>query len=348
MPSESVSVIEAMAASYRERELSIPSANRQQRRHKLGPMDFDILKVIGQGGYGKVRERKGKEKSTDEEKKSFESTSFNTRLYDCGRSLDDRGGVYEKGSQAGKVGKRRLTACSNFFSFPRGLFVSLLSLSPFRFFVQLSLCAPFGLHLVILQVFQVKKREGSNTGEIYAMKVLKKVRCALLVLCCPVSDDDTSPPLSPFALSPLSPSLSLTPRLPFRHPSLLSNPYLDPPLKAAIVRSKKDITHTKSERNILEQVKFPFIVDLKYAFQTEGKLYLILEYLNGGELFYYLEREGMFLEEAARCVFLVVWHERGHEPRGKGGLCFLRLSSLPPSLFSLSTPSRVEIQAQNY
>ena len=53
MPSESVSVIEAMAASYRGRELSIPSANRQ-RRHKLGPMDFDILKVIGQGGYGKV------------------------------------------------------------------------------------------------------------------------------------------------------------------------------------------------------------------------------------------------------------------------------------------------------
>lgn len=97
--------------------------------------------------------------------------------------------------------------------------------------------------------------------------------------------------------------------------------------QALIVRSKKDITHTKSERNILEEVKvrvgisntltqthsltlspslphsltethtktdtntdtqasishkqFPFIVDLKYAFQTDGKLYLILQYLSG-------------------------------------------------------------------
>ena len=40
----------------------------------------------------------------------------------------------------------------------------------------------------------------------------------------------------------------------------------------------------KAERNILEEVKHPFIVDLIYAFQTPGKLYLILEYLSGGEL----------------------------------------------------------------
>ncbi|UYV68471.1 RPS6KB2 [Cordylochernes scorpioides] len=45
--------------------------------------------------------------------------------------------------------------------------------------------------------------------------------------------------------------------------------------------------------------KHPFIVDLMYAFQTDGKLYLILEYLSGGELFMHLEREGMFLEETA-------------------------------------------------
>jgi len=34
-----------------------------------------------------------------------------------------------------------------------------------------------------------------------------------------------------------------------------------------------------------------------YAFQTKGKLYLILEYLSGGELFMHLEREGIFLED---------------------------------------------------
>ena len=43
----------------------------------------------------------------------------------------------------------------------------------------------------------------------------------------------------------------------------------------------------------------PFIVDLIYAFQTGGKLYLILEYLCGGELFMQLEREGIFMEDTA-------------------------------------------------
>ncbi|XP_064460482.1 ribosomal protein S6 kinase beta-1-like isoform X2 [Ornithodoros turicata] len=69
--------------------------------------------------------------------------------------------------------------------------------------------------------------------------------------------------------------------------------------KATIVRNQKDTAHTKAERNILEVVKHPFIVDLIYAFQTGGKLYLILEYLSGGELFMHLEREGIFLEDTA-------------------------------------------------
>jgi len=39
--------------------------------------------------------------------------------------------------------------------------------------------------------------------------------------------------------------------------------------KATIVRNQKDTAHTKAERNILEEVKHPFIVDLIYAFQTK-------------------------------------------------------------------------------
>lgn len=69
--------------------------------------------------------------------------------------------------------------------------------------------------------------------------------------------------------------------------------------KASLICNQKDTAHTKAERNILEAVKNPFICDLLYAFQTGGKLYLILEYLSGGELFMHLEREGIFMEEAA-------------------------------------------------
>lgn len=44
----------------------------------------------------------------------------------------------------------------------------------------------------------------------------------------------------------------------------------------------------------------PFIVDLKYAFQTGYKLYLILEYMCGGELFRRLNIEGFVMEDSAR------------------------------------------------
>lgn len=69
--------------------------------------------------------------------------------------------------------------------------------------------------------------------------------------------------------------------------------------KATIARNSKDAAHTRAERNILEAVKHPFIVDLKYAFQTGGKLYLVLEYLPGGELFMQLEKEGILMEDHA-------------------------------------------------
>lgn len=51
------------------------------------------------------------------------------------------------------------------------------------------------------------------------------------------------------------------------------------------------------ERNILASINHPFIVRLQYAFQTEGKLYLVLDFLRGGDLFGRLAKEIMFTEE---------------------------------------------------
>ncbi|XP_075698356.1 ribosomal protein S6 kinase beta-2 [Rhinoderma darwinii] len=96
------------------------------------------------------------------------------------------------------------------------------------------------------KVFQVKKVTDSNSGRIFAMKVLQKA----LLIC-----------------------------------------------------HAKDTEHATAERSVLEAVRHPFIVDLVYAFQTHGKLYLILECLSGGELFLHLEREGIFMEDTA-CFYL--------------------------------------------
>merc|ERR1711916_107547 len=43
--------------------------------------------------------------------------------------------------------------------------------------------------------------------------------------------------------------------------------------------------------------KHPFVVSLHFAWQTPEKLYLALEYVNGGELFTHLKNEGRFSEE---------------------------------------------------
>lgn len=68
--------------------------------------------------------------------------------------------------------------------------------------------------------------------------------------------------------------------------------------KAFVKVQKKRIESTMSERSILELVnRHPFIVDLYYAFQDHEKLYLILEYASGGELFRHLEMEKFFSEE---------------------------------------------------
>eukprot|EP00301_Raphidiophrys_heterophryoidea_P003231 c11469_g1_i1.p1 GENE.c11469_g1_i1~~c11469_g1_i1.p1 ORF type:complete len:510 (-),score=104.03 c11469_g1_i1:228-1697(-) len=69
--------------------------------------------------------------------------------------------------------------------------------------------------------------------------------------------------------------------------------------KEAIIAGNQ-VQHTRAERSILQEVDCPFIVKLHYAFQTQGKLYLILDYVRGGELFFQLKREGLFSEERVR------------------------------------------------
>lgn len=67
--------------------------------------------------------------------------------------------------------------------------------------------------------------------------------------------------------------------------------------KASMVVEQKKIEQTMSERSILEAVRHPYIVRLFYALQDHQKLYLILEYAQGGELFTHLASEKMFSED---------------------------------------------------
>jgi RAC serine/threonine-protein kinase/serum/glucocorticoid-regulated kinase 2 len=71
-------------------------------------------------------------------------------------------------------------------------------------------------------------------------------------------------------------------------------------LEKQMLEKQNMIDYTKSEKNILQQIDHPYIVKLKYAFQTDTKLYLVLDFLSGGELFFHLSKEFKFDNSRAR------------------------------------------------
>jgi protein kinase A len=63
--------------------------------------------------------------------------------------------------------------------------------------------------------------------------------------------------------------------------------------KADIIRLKQ-VEHILSEKSVLSSVNHPFIVRLYKTFQDDMHLYMILEYVCGGELFSHLRKVGKF------------------------------------------------------
>ncbi|KAJ3057874.1 camp-dependent protein kinase catalytic subunit, partial [Rhizoclosmatium hyalinum] len=69
--------------------------------------------------------------------------------------------------------------------------------------------------------------------------------------------------------------------------------------KADIVKTKQ-IKHVMSEKNILAMLKSPFIVELVTTFQDQKHLYLVLEYIPGGDMFSHIRKHVRFQEPVAR------------------------------------------------
>ncbi|KAJ3288690.1 hypothetical protein HDU79_004649 [Rhizoclosmatium sp. JEL0117] len=69
--------------------------------------------------------------------------------------------------------------------------------------------------------------------------------------------------------------------------------------KVEVVRLKQ-VEHINSEKQILHEINFPFIVNLLCTFQDEKNVYMLLEYVVGGELFSHLRRAGRFSNDMTR------------------------------------------------
>lgn len=69
--------------------------------------------------------------------------------------------------------------------------------------------------------------------------------------------------------------------------------------KRLLRRKTGYVENVQAERNILTKVRHPFVVTMHCSFQTKEKLFIVMDFLAGGELFLRIGREGIFLEKTA-------------------------------------------------
>ncbi|KAI0740734.1 kinase-like domain-containing protein [Earliella scabrosa] len=69
--------------------------------------------------------------------------------------------------------------------------------------------------------------------------------------------------------------------------------------KSKVVRMKQ-ASHARSEQELLRAVEHPFIVNLWGAFQDSSNLYMVMDFVPGGELFALIRRAGRFPDPVAK------------------------------------------------
>ena len=78
------------------------------------------------------------------------------------------------------------------------------------------------------------------------------------------------------------------------------NIYAIKKMKKEILTQKNQVMHIRSEQLIMSKIKSPWIVDLKASFQEDDYLYLVMEFLPGGDFMSYLIKKDILTEDEAR------------------------------------------------
>jgi len=66
------------------------------------------------------------------------------------------------------------------------------------------------------------------------------------------------------------------------------------------IKIKHQEEHTKTERDLMVKINNPFIVNIKFAFQDDSKLYIVSDFMQGGDMFYHLHSQKKFEESRAK------------------------------------------------
>lgn len=128
------------------------------------------------------------------------------------------------------------------------------------------------------------------------------------------------------------------------------NVYAMKKLRKSEMVKRGQVEHVRSERNILAEVHHPSVVNLYYSFQDDEFLYLVMEYLPGGDMMTLLMRRDTLTEEETRfymaeaviALETVHAHNFVHRDIKPDNLIFSKEGHIKLSDFGLSKPVDAE------
>ena len=77
-------------------------------------------------------------------------------------------------------------------------------------------------------------------------------------------------------------------------------------LKKSELRRRRQVERTQTERTILANVRHPFIVCLHFAFQNAQKLYMVMDFVQGGDFFTLMRKFKRLPEDWVRLYVIEV------------------------------------------
>lgn len=72
------------------------------------------------------------------------------------------------------------------------------------------------------------------------------------------------------------------------------------------------VESTLLEKDILQKADHPFLVGMEFVFQTDLKIFFVMKFVRGGELFMHLRKARQFSEERTKFYSLTVAMALGH------------------------------------
>lgn len=83
-------------------------------------------------------------------------------------------------------------------------------------------------------------------------------------------------------------------------------------LRKDALLEREQVEHTRTEKMILEHINHPFLNKLEYAFSTPEKIFFVMAFMKGGELFFHLKESRTFAEDRARFYAAQICLALGH------------------------------------